>query len=216
MIWAYSNTPQDQWDFDEPGQNFVADLEIDGETVRALFKSGRNGFFYVHDAATGELLVEPYPYGDVNWASGVDMETGVPIWNYDAVVYTGIQTDIAICPFIGGNNWYNDAYSPQTGLVYFQAENTCATFKSTEAEYTPGENYLLMEMGTAEVGPSGWQGELQAWNCTCQQKRPTRPPCTTSRTTRSSSTSSSATVPGKCSSRRTAPSSTCPPRSAAP
>lgn len=164
MIWAYSNTPQDQWDFDEPGQNFVADLEIDGETVRALFKPGRNGFFYVHDAATGELLVEPYPYGDVNWASGVDMETGVPIWNDDAVVYTDIQTDIAICPFIGGNNWYNDAYSPQTGLVYFQAENTCATFKGTEAEYTPGENYLLMEMGTAEVGPSGWQGELQAWN----------------------------------------------------
>lgn len=164
MVWAYSNTPQDQWDFDEPGQNFIADLEIDGATVRALFKPARNGFFYVHDAATGELLVEPYTYGDLNWATGVDMDTGVPLWNDDAVVYTDIETDIDVCPYIAGNNWYNDSFNPQTGLVYFQAENTCATFRGTEAEYVPGENYVLSDRGEAVVGPAGWRGELQAWN----------------------------------------------------
>lgn len=164
MVWAYSNTPQDQWDLDEPGQNFVADLEIDGETVRALFKPARNGFFYIHDITNGKLLVEPYAYADVNWAFGVDIETGMPDINPDAEVYTGIETAISVCPFIAANNWYNDAYSPKTGLVYFQAENDCAIFTGTEAEYVPGANYILMSMNNTGAGPSGWRGELQAWN----------------------------------------------------
>ena len=163
MIWAYSNTPQDQWDFDEPGQNFVGDLEIDGETVRALFKPARNGFTYVHDITNGRLLTDSIAYVDTNWASSVDRETGFPTFNPEAEVYTGIETEI-VCPFIAGNNWYNDAYNPDTGLVYFQSENTCATFTGTEAEYTPGENYILMGMNETGPGPSGYSGALQAWN----------------------------------------------------
>src|SRR5690625_1740404 len=59
LIWAFSYTPQDQWDFDEPGQAFVVDLEIDGELRKALVKPARNGFFIVFDRLTGEVLYEP-------------------------------------------------------------------------------------------------------------------------------------------------------------
>ena len=170
MVWAYSNTPQDQWDFDEPGQNFVADLTIDGKLVKALIKPARNGFFYVFDRLTGELVREPFAYTNVNWATGVDMETGVPIYNEDALTFTDIPTPISVCPFIAGNNWYNDAYSPATGLVYFQAENRCATFTGTEAEYTPGESYILMSFTDIGNGPGGWTGELQAWDPVTGQK----------------------------------------------
>lgn len=162
LVWAYSHTPQDQWDFDEPGQNFLADLEIEGETVEALIKPARNGFFYVFDRATGEILLEPWTYTHVTWASGVDMETGMPNVNPDAVMYTGVE--IPICPFIAGNNWFNDAYSPRTGLVYFAAENRCSSLTAVEGEYTPGENYILMEFGESRPGPGGWVGELQAWD----------------------------------------------------
>lgn len=163
MLWAYSNTPQDQWDLDEPGQNFLIDLEIDGEMRHALVKPARNGFFYVHDRATGELLLEPWKYTSVTWADSIDMETGRPNFNEDAVIYTGVESGL-ICPFIAGNNWFNDAYSPDTGLVYFAAENRCNTFTGEEGEYVPGENYILFEFGTASTGPGGWDGELQAWD----------------------------------------------------
>jgi lanthanide-dependent methanol dehydrogenase len=163
MVWAHSNTPQDQWDFDEPGQNFVVDLEIDGEMRQTLVKPARNGFFYIYDRATGEILLEPWTYTTVTWAESVDMETGRPVVNPDAEIYTDVES-APICPFIAGNNWYNDAYSPRTGLVYFAAENRCNTLTGTEGEYTPGENYLLVRFGTAETGPGGWEGELQAWN----------------------------------------------------
>ncbi|MBX3140597.1 MAG: PQQ-dependent dehydrogenase, methanol/ethanol family [Trueperaceae bacterium] len=170
MVWAYQNTPQDQWDFDEPGQNFVADLTIDGQVVKALIKPARNGFFYVFDRLTGELVRDVFAYTNVNWASGVDRETGMPIYNEDALTYTDIPTPISVCPFIAGNNWYNDAYSPATGLVYFQAENRCATFTGTEAEYTPGESYILMSFTDIGNGPGGWTGELQAWDPVTGQK----------------------------------------------
>lgn len=168
LIWAYSTTPQDQWDFDEPGQNFVVDLELAGKMHKALVKPARNGFFYIFDRATGELLVEPWKYGNANWADRVDMKTGRPVFNPDAFIYTGTGFDI--CPFIAGNNVENDAYSPQTGLVYFAAENRCSSLTGVEGEYTPGQNYILMDFGESYTGPGGWLGELQAWDPSTGEK----------------------------------------------
>lgn len=170
LVWAYSHTPQDQWDLDEPGQNIIATVRIDGQDVRAILKPARNGIFYVFDAHTGELLVEPWAYTTVTWADGVDMETGRPNFNEDALVFTDIPTNEPVCPFIAGNNWYNDAYSPRTGLVYFAAENRCSTFTGTEGEYVPGESYILMSFSGTGTGPGGWAGELQAWDPITGQK----------------------------------------------
>lgn len=162
LIWAYSLTPQDQWDFDEPGQNILADIKIDGEMRKTIVKPARNGFFYVFDRATGEILNQPKTYTSVNWAHGIDTETGLPDFDMDRVMYTGVET--GICPFIAGNNWFNDAYSPKTGLVYFAAENRCSTLTPVEGEHTPGENYILMEFGQSHAGPGGHLGEIVAWD----------------------------------------------------
>jgi len=170
MVWAYSLTPQDQWDFDEPGQAFVADLTIDGQVRQTLIKPARNGLFFVFDRLTGEILLEPWEYTTVTWADGFDMETGRPIFNEDALTFTDIPTATPICPFIAGNNWFNDTYSPKTGLVYFQAENRCATFTAQQGEYTPGESYVLMGFTDIHTGPGGWAGELQAWDPVTGQK----------------------------------------------
>lgn len=164
IVWAYSYTPQDQWDLDEPGQAFVVDLTIDGELRKALVKPARNGYVYVFDRLTGEILVQPRAYTNVTWSHGVDMETGRPIFNDDAIVWTGVPTEALICPFIAGNNWYNDAFSPQTGLIYFQAENRCAYFEGLEGEYVPGQNYTLYRAIDTQTGPGGWRGQLVAWD----------------------------------------------------
>ena len=164
LVWAYSLTPQDQWDFDEPGQNFLVDLEIAGEVRKALVKPARNGFFYVFDRLTGELLLPPWKFTTVNWADAIDMTSGIPHYQPEALVSTGVAA--GICPFIAGNNWYNDAYSPVTGLVYIAAENECGAITGITGEYVPGENYTLVEFGgKTDARPTGsWEGELQAWN----------------------------------------------------
>jgi glucose dehydrogenase len=150
------------------GQNFLIDLEIDGEMRQTLVKPARNGFFYVFDRLTGEILNDPFTYTSVNWASGIDLETGRPNFNEETIAYTGVE--IPICPFIAGNNWFNDAYSPRTGLVYFAAQNRCSSLTAIEGEYVPGENYILMEFGESHPGTGGHLGELQAWNPVTGQK----------------------------------------------
>lgn len=164
LTWAYSITPQDQWDFDEPGNQFIVDLKINGKARKALVMPARNGFVYVWDRVTGELLSEPKKYTTVTWAERIDMQTGRPVYNENTLIYTGVQTTDPVCPNIAGNNWFNDAYSPKTGLIYFQAENTCSKFTGAEGEYKPGERYVLIDRTTAETGPGGYMGELIAWD----------------------------------------------------
>lgn len=164
LIWAYSLTPQDQWDLDEPGVNHLIDMEIDGEMRETLVKPARNGWFYVFDRVTGELLREPFKFTEAtNWANDISAETGEVDFNMDKVMYTDVTVE-NVCPFIAARNWENDAYSPRTGLVYFTAQNECADMTMVEGEYTPGESYTLVEFGETYPGPGGHTSELVAYD----------------------------------------------------
>lgn len=115
MAWYYQQTPGDQWDYTATQKMILAELEIDGRQRRVLMQAPKNGFFYVLDRATGELL-SAQPYVPVNWASHVDLKTGRP-------VETG-QGDYSSQPRLifpgpaGGHNWQPMAFNPQTRLVY--------------------------------------------------------------------------------------------------
>jgi hypothetical protein len=69
------------------------------------------------DAATGELLSAD-AFTEVNWADGVDVETGRPIMRPEA------RYDVTGKPFNaipgpqGAHSWHPMAYSPQTNYVY--------------------------------------------------------------------------------------------------
>ncbi|MEJ2668472.1 MAG: PQQ-binding-like beta-propeller repeat protein, partial [Deinococcales bacterium] len=164
LVWAYQATPQDQWDFDQVDNPFLINLNVNGKQVYALVKSDRNGYFYAWNAATGELLYQPKKYTPVTWSDHVDMTTGEPVMNKDALVYTGQKTG-EICPFINGNNWFNDSYNPKTGLVYFNSYNRCNSgFTGAKGTWTPGGHYVLIDFGDSVTGPGGYLGAMQAWN----------------------------------------------------
>ncbi|MEJ2604608.1 MAG: PQQ-binding-like beta-propeller repeat protein, partial [Gammaproteobacteria bacterium] len=76
--WHYQTVPGETWDYNSNMDIVLADLTIDGEQVKALLHAPKNGFFYVIDRATGEL-VSAEPFADVNWATHVDPETGRPV-----------------------------------------------------------------------------------------------------------------------------------------
>jgi glucose dehydrogenase len=60
LIWAYNVTPQDGWDLDEPSAGLMVDLQINGRLRKTLVHPARNGFFYVFDRATGEMVQRPH------------------------------------------------------------------------------------------------------------------------------------------------------------
>ena len=56
----------------------LADLNWAGKPRKVIMQAPKNGFFYVLDRATGELLAAD-PYVEVNWATHVDLKTGRPV-----------------------------------------------------------------------------------------------------------------------------------------
>ena len=118
LKWHYQTTPGETWDYTSTQHILLADIEIKGEQRKVLMQAPKNGFFYVLDRESGELLsADPYVY--VNWASHVDIETGRPVEN-DFSRYENVNAWISP-NYFGGHNWQPMAYSPETGLVYIPA-----------------------------------------------------------------------------------------------
>jgi len=56
LRWHYQVTPADNWDYTATQHIILADLELGGKKRKVLMQAPKNGFFYVLDRVTGELL----------------------------------------------------------------------------------------------------------------------------------------------------------------
>jgi quinohemoprotein ethanol dehydrogenase len=112
--WHYQEVPNEQWDYDATAPLVTADLKINGRQRQVIMHAPKNGFFYVLDRKTGELL-SAKEYMPQNWADGIDMKTGRPRIKPD--MFYG-EKPILITPN-NGHNWQSMAFNPQTGLMYF-------------------------------------------------------------------------------------------------
>jgi quinohemoprotein ethanol dehydrogenase len=119
LVWHYQETPRESWDYTAVQPFILTDLELDGEVRQVIMQAPKNGFFYILDRATGELLSSD-PFVEVNWADGVDLETGRPRINEAVADYTD-RPKFVTPSAMGGHNWHPMAYSPDTGLVYIPA-----------------------------------------------------------------------------------------------
>ena len=55
-VWHYQTTPGETWDFTATQHLILADITIDGRARQVIMQAPKNGFFYVLDRATGELI----------------------------------------------------------------------------------------------------------------------------------------------------------------
>ncbi len=125
LLWHYQTTPADSWDYTATQHMILAELGWLGERRKVLMQAPKNGFFYVLDRITGELLAAD-KYVHVNWASHVDLETGRPV---ETEIADWSSTQRMISPaIVGGHNWHPMAFSPLTGLVYIPTIHTTYPF----------------------------------------------------------------------------------------
>jgi lanthanide-dependent methanol dehydrogenase len=161
-IWAYQWSPHDLYDYDGVNENVLLDLPIGGRQRKVLVRPERNGFVYVMDRATGEVLsAEPFVYTTA--AKGIDLKSGRPI--EVAEKKTGFGRVVReICPSApGGKDWQPSAFSPRTGLLYIPHNNLCMDMEGTEANYIAGTPYVGAEV-RQYAGPGGHRGEFTAWD----------------------------------------------------
>ena len=115
MAWHYQTTPRDSWDFDAVQKLIFADIPVAGKSRAVVMQANKNGFFYVLDRKSGELLTAT-PFTYINWASGVDMKTGRPQTTKTSDWYSSPKD---VYPsWMGGHTWQPMSYSPKTHLVY--------------------------------------------------------------------------------------------------
>ncbi|MES1944443.1 putative quinoprotein ethanol dehydrogenase [Salinisphaera sp. PC39] len=130
-VWHYQTTPGDTWDYTATQHMILAELEIEGETRKVLMQAPKNGFFYVIDRETGELL-SAENYVPVNWAEGIDPETGRPIFS-EAGDFSEEAKTVTPSPF-GGHNWQPMSFNPDTGLVYIPAQYSSFVYEASAVE----------------------------------------------------------------------------------
>ena len=125
LAWYYQETPGDQWDYTAVQHIVLAELPIAGRTRKVLMQAPKNGFFYVLDRITGELL-SAEPYAKVTWAKGVDKKTGRPIETRQARYG---EYAVTLFPGPGGaHNWHPMSFNPATGLMYIPAVESSFTY----------------------------------------------------------------------------------------
>jgi lanthanide-dependent methanol dehydrogenase len=161
-IWAYQWNPHDAHDYDGTNENIILTLNIGGRDRKVLVHPERNGFMYVHDAATGEVLsAEPFVF--TNSIRRVNLKTGRPEIVEEKKPKQG-QTVRDICPAApGGKDWQPGAWSPRTRLLYFAHNNLCMDFEATRANYIAGTPFLGAKV-TQKAGPGGHRGAFTAWD----------------------------------------------------
>ncbi|WP_161491211.1 PQQ-dependent dehydrogenase, methanol/ethanol family [Bradyrhizobium neotropicale] len=116
LKWYYQTTPGESWDYTATQKIILADIRVRGKVRKVIMQAPKNGFFYVLDRVTGELLsARPY-LRKLTWASRVDMKTGRPIVSDQARYW---KSPRLIFPNVGGgHNWQPMAFNRETGLVY--------------------------------------------------------------------------------------------------
>ncbi|MDE0842222.1 MAG: PQQ-dependent dehydrogenase, methanol/ethanol family [Porticoccaceae bacterium] len=118
LVWHYQTTPGDSWDYTATQHMILADLKIAGYVRQVLMQAPKNGFFYVLDRKTGELIsAEKYVFA--NWAESVDKKSGRPVMTEFADYRD--QEKYVFPSAAGGHNWHPMSYSKNTGLVYVPA-----------------------------------------------------------------------------------------------
>jgi len=62
LRWHYQQVPHDVWGYDLASPPVLFDLKRGGETIPAVGHASKTGWFYVHDRASGELLLKSEPF----------------------------------------------------------------------------------------------------------------------------------------------------------
>ncbi len=167
-VWYYQWSPHDLHDYDGVNENVLVDLPIGGKTRAVLLHPDRNGYLYVLDRATGEVLSAD-PFATITTSFGVDLGDGKLRYNPEKTPRAG-RVVHDICPASpGAKDWQPSAWSPRTHLLYIPHNNLCQDAGTYETSYIAGTPYVGADV-KMKPGPGGNRGEVLAWDPLARKK----------------------------------------------
>ena len=165
-IWHYQTTPGENWDYTAAQQMILANLEINGEQRKVIMQAPKNGFFYVLDRATGELLSAD-AIVPTTWASRIDMASGRPVEIAESRY--GAKGSLITPGPNGAHDWQSMSYNPGTGLVYLPIHDMSWIYSRDpdfkyrhNRRWNGGSNPAVFPMPDKDTAPV--TGTLLAWD----------------------------------------------------
>ena len=160
--WFYHTGPHDLFDWDGINESVLVTLGIGGQDRRVMLRPERNGYLYVLDRATGEVLSAD-PYAFTNATKGVDLSTGRLV--HEEAKSPQLNKVVRdICPAApGAKDWNPSAWSPRTKLLYIPHNNLCMDFEETGANYIAGTPFIGAKVKFVK-GHGGNGGFFTAWD----------------------------------------------------
>jgi lanthanide-dependent methanol dehydrogenase len=160
--WYYQWSPHDLYDYDGVNENVLFDVDLAGQRRRLLVHPDRNGYMYVLDRTTGEVL-SAEPFAHVTTSHGVDLKTGKLHYNPAKEPRVGTLVQDACPAAPGAKDWQPSAFSPKTGLLYVPHNNLCQDEEAQAANYIAGTPFVGAETKFT-AGPGKNAGEVCAWD----------------------------------------------------
>jgi len=146
LKWSYQATPHDVHDWDANAPLVLLDAKYQGQERKLLLHADKNGFFYVLDRTSGQLLLSKN-FVKTTWASAISHDGRPQLLPENGVV----------CPDYG-TNWNATAFSPLTHLYYLMAREKCevklsgGNWKAGRPREEPGKKYLrALDIETGKV-----------------------------------------------------------------
>jgi alcohol dehydrogenase (cytochrome c)/quinohemoprotein ethanol dehydrogenase len=133
--WHYQTTPMEAWDYTATQHLVLGELKINGKNRQVIMQAPKNGFFYVLDRHSGELL-SAEPYVPVNWASHVDLETGRPNVNPEAQYWINGKTSMVWPSWMGGHNWHPMSFDEKNQVMYIPAQESAFPYLAEDQQQT--------------------------------------------------------------------------------
>ena len=162
-VWHYQTTPGDAWDYTATQPLMLLDLTIAGRERKVIVQAPKNGFFYVVDRLTGELISATAFADDLTWAIGVDVDTGRPIETPEAR-YGRTGQGVYLSPGPGGaHNWPPMSWNPDPGCSTCQPRTAAPTTRRPTTSNT-GRAYGTRDsherLGRIAPRDRSWRGPV--------------------------------------------------------
>jgi len=159
--WFTALNPHDQYGFGATNVNVLADREWKGTSRQLLIQANGNGFVYVLDLQTGEIL-SAAPFAPANAITAVNISTGAPRQN-DAKSVHGDTPVRDICPAAPGASIGAPAYSEQSGLLFIPASFLCMDVRMQPVSYMTATPYSGVTRRLKPI-PNHPRGAVIAWD----------------------------------------------------
>ena len=159
LKWTFQFSPHDTHDWDSTHVPVLAEIPIGGQPRKVVMVANRNGFFYVFDRATGQLLVGK-PFSDTTWARELGPD-GHPIVLNDGS--KGCLPDQW-----GSTNYMPPSFDPALRLFFVTVRETCAVYHPVKEAIVPGR---ISNSGTVQRDAEHSYGVLRAIDPTTVERK---------------------------------------------